>query len=217
MKEVGILVVADGLGDDIRNRFKASIRFSKPRASYDVHIMGGKERRAKGVPFNKCKLLNQGLRTMFDIGYQVIIQADIDLIVPPVLVDKTYELAMRDKLCIHQSMRRISADEYNKYKEYRSFPFNQWKKIKAIYATGCWNGIIMSNWKLTGGFNEDMIEWGYEDRDWRERCIRVGVRWKDVHKFPLMHVDHPNRTKNVSLRNVEVGKRAKREERQNWL
>jgi len=217
MKEVGILVVADGLGDDIRNRFKSAIRFSKPRVSYDIHIMGGTERREKGVPFNKCKLLNQGLKTMFDIGYQVIIQADIDLITPPCLINKTYELAMQCECCVHASMRRLSTAEYDKYKEYRLYPFKKWKKIKPIYATGCWNGLVMSKWGLTGGFNEDMIEWGYEDRDWRERSMRAGIKWRDLHKFPLMHIDHSSRTQNVSLRNVNAGKLAKKEARQNWL
>jgi hypothetical protein len=217
IKDIGILVVADGIGDDVRKRFKHCLTASRPRATFDVVIMGSNKPRERGAKFNKCKLLNKGLKRLFEGGYKVIIQTDIDLICPPALIDKTFELAWKHKYCVHCSMRRISPEEYGKYKEYRQYPFNRWKKMKQIYAAGCWNGLVPALWKKTGGFNEDMIEWGYEDRDWRERSIKVGIKWKDLHKFPLMHVDHPKRTKNVSLRNVEVAKRAKREGKQSWL
>jgi len=216
-KDIGILVVADGLGESIRKRLKYCLTASKPRASFDVLIMGNTEPREKGVKFNKCKLLNNGLRQLFDGGYKVIIQTDIDLICPPALIDKTFELAMNNNICVHSSMRRISPEEYARYKEYRQYPFNRWKKIKPIYATGCWNGMKPNLWKKSGGFNPSMVEWGFEDRSHRNACIQRGIRWKDLHKFPLMHVDHPKRTKNVSLRNMEMEKKAKREGKMNWL
>lgn len=215
MKDIGILVVADGIGADVRQRFKHCLTASRPRASFDVLIMGDLERNDR--KFNKCKLLNKGLKQLFEGEYKIIIQTDIDLICPPSLIDKTFEVATKQKCCVHASMRRISPDEYNKYSQYSSYPFSRWSKIKPIYATGCWNGLLTEKWKLTGGFNEEMIEWGYEDRDWRERAMSAGIKWKDVHKFPLMHVDHPKRTKDVSMRNVEMAKKAKREGKGRWI
>lgn len=216
-KDIGFLVVADGICREVRQRFKMCLTASRPRASFDVLIMGQEEPREIGAKFNKCKLLNEGLRSLLAQDYKVIIQTDIDLICPKSLIDKTFELVTQKNLAAHCSMRRISQEEYDKYSSYRDFPFNKWKRIKDIYATGCWNGLKPDWWRKSGGFNEDMTEWGYEDRDWMTRVKNNGIKFKDLHKFPLMHVDHPKRTKNVSLKNVEMAKKAKREGKKNWL
>ena len=215
-KDIGFLVVSDGIGEDVRSRFQHCLQASKPRASFEFKIMGDLER-GEERKFNKCTLLNQGLKQMFKCGYKVIIQTDIDLICPPSLIDKTFELAYKKHCCVHCAMRRVDPSELAKYKSYKDYPFNRWKKYKSIYATGCWNGLIPRLWKDSGGFNEDMTEWGYEDRDWRERAMLAGIKWEDLYRFSLMHVDHLRRTKNVSLRNVEMAKKAKRQGKQRWI
>ncbi len=211
-RDIGIIVIADGLGDDIRNRFKHCLTASNPRHSFDVKIMGSKVPRKAGVKFNKCKLLNKGLREMFKVGYKVIIQTDIDLICPPTLIDGTYEACMRDnRLGIHCVMRGLDIEEFQKYPKYAKYPWKQWVKRKAIYATGCWNGMQLEAWKTCKPFNDNMLEWGYEDRSHMEVSKLCGIKWKDIHRIPLMHINHTRRTKNVSLRNMEMHKKAKRE------
>jgi len=214
MKDVAILVVADGIPQDIRTRFKMCIDKSNPTASYDVLIMGNVDSKEK--VFNKCKMLNKGLKSI--IGkYKVIIQADIDLIVPPMLIDKTFSLAMEKDVCVHHCMICIPPEEFNQHSDYDKFPLTKWKTFKKVYATGCWNGLKSSLWKKTGGFNEEMTNWGYEDRDWRYRAIACGIPWKDVYNFPLIHVNHPRRNRDVSKQNIDISKKAKQEGKTNWL
>lgn len=59
-------------------------------------------------------------------------------------------------------------------------------------------------WKKSGGWNEDMIAWGYEDSEFFERSKARGIGWMIDSQFGLVHVEHPPRTK----RNVEENRKA---------
>lgn len=218
MKDIAILVVADGIGDKVRQRFKQCLTASNSKSSFDVLIMGETKKRKDGELFNKCKLLNSGLKQLFKCNYEVIIQTDIDLICPPNLLDATLaSVKSKPKSCVHSAMCGLTEDELNKYKSYNDYPFSKWNGYKKIYATGCWNGMNPEMWKLSGGFNEDMVDWGYEDRDWRYRSINNGIKWTDLYNYPLMHVNHKRRNRDVSVTNKKIATESSLKGKTNWL
>lgn len=215
-KKVGILVVADRISDEVKNRFIDSINFSNPQPECKIIMM--ENERDEDQLFNKCKLLNKGLKIAFKENFDVIIQTDIDLVIPPNTINFTCNVALEGMVCCHLPMRRILKKEFDLFEHYDDYPWDEWiKKYSPIYATGCWNGLVPKAWKMTGGFNEDMLEWGYEDRDWRMRAIKNNVVWRDKWKwgrtFPIMHVNHLPRTLNMSSENRKVGKSKRRD----WL
>jgi len=215
MKDVGILVIADGIDETIRNRFRDCFKLSHPKVSYDILMMGDVIPTQK--IFNKCKLLNKGLKQLISQEYKCILQTDIDLICPPKTLDWTVRQATNIDACIHHPMKCIAPAEFKKYKSYSEYPFKEWSKIKSVYATGCWNCMKPHLWQKSGGFNEDMTLWGYEDRDWRYRAIAAGISWVDEYKYPLIHVNHPRRNRDVSKKNLEIAKDAKSQGKVNWL
>jgi hypothetical protein len=215
MKEVGILVVAQRIPEEIRFRFSECIRKSNPKVSYEIHMMHTKP---KG-PFNKSKLLNKGIKKYTRGQYEVLIQCDIDLVVPPGLVDKSYEVAKSGKVCFYNWHRRIDPKELPKLPdEYEKMDWERYMSFKTEAANGCWNAIQSQFWFCTGGYNEDMIEWGKEDDDWRRRAHSFGnVSFNNYNKFCLIHVNHPTRTKDCRKRNRQVELRSLREGKWNWL
>ena len=213
---VGIIVVADKISDEVKNRFSQSIKFSKPIPKCKVLMMC--DDRKEGEPFNKCKLLNKGLRQAFKSKFDVIIQTDIDLIIPPGAIDFTCGVALEGDVCCHLPMTKMPEKEFIKYSNYDEYPWKDWREtFKTIYATGCWNGLQPKVWKITGGFNEDMTEWGFEDRDWRARGKRHGIKWRDKwcwgRKYPLIHINHPDRT----INNSSANKQCVDKKRKSWL
>jgi hypothetical protein len=205
---VGILVVADSIPQEIKDRFVNCIDWSEPKADYEIIMM--ENEREEGVPFNKCILLNDGLKNAFKRKFDVIIQTDIDLLVPPGAIDFTCEQAMGGNFCVHLPMIRLPKEVYeNSNLKYKDYPWQEWVNMgQKQYATGCWNGLTPKAWSMTGGFNPHMTGWGFEDRDWRGRGLRNGVKWKDNWKwykrFPLIHVNHPDRNPNKSKENKQV-------------
>lgn len=218
MKKVAIMAVAQNISNDIKRRFQECIIRSKPSVGFDVYLLGAKNNRTKG-PFNKSKLLNKGIKKLVPHGYEVIIQADIDLVVPPGLVDKTYEYAMTGKVCFYNCHRRIDPEHLPRLPE--DYDSMDWKKYMSFdweAANGCWNGIQARYWMDTGGYNEDMIEWGKEDDDWRRRAAKFGkVGFKNWNKFCLIHVNHPQRTKDMRKRNRQCEMRSLKKGKWNWL
>jgi len=218
MKQVAIMAVAQNIDMRVMYRFKECIRKSNPSVSYDVYLLGSKKLRKKG-PFNKSKLLNRGIKKLVPMGYEVIIQADIDLVVPPGIIDETHRFAMTGKICFYNCHRRIDPEQLPRLpEEYDKMDWKKYLKFEKEAANGCWNGIQSKYWYDTGGYNENMIEWGKEDDDWRRRAHRFGkVGFKNHSRFCLIHVNHPQRTKDCRKRNRQCEIRALNKGKWNWL
>ena len=212
-KDIGVLVVAHGIEQEVRERFETHLKRSNPQHSYELLIMGSVQR--KGT-FNKCKLLNKGLKKLLKNNHQAILQTDIDLIIPPKLIDKSFEVAISGRCCNHVCMRRINIDEI-KGKDYDDYPWQKWKKYKRIYASGCWNMMKPNLFEEIGGWNEWMIGWGEEDAAFRRIGMSKKIKWKDNYRSPLVHIDHPKRTTNQKKHNRDMEKKAKKEGKTNWL
>lgn len=219
MIDVGIMVVAQNIDKKIKNRFQECIIRSKPECTFNIHFLSASDEEVKG-PFNKSKILNNGIKTLTKMNYKVIIQTDIDLIIPPGLIDKTLEIGIQPKTCFYNCHRRIDPkrlpklpDEYDKM---------NWEKLfdKFIFenANGCWNGMTPESWLESGGYNEYMIEWGREDDVFRTNANRYGnIKFINYNKFCLIHVNHPPRTRDFRKYNNAMERKASLEGKKNWL
>jgi len=221
VKQVGIFVVAQNISDSTVDRFRGCLEQSKPTVSYDLHVLRTKDPEQQ-KQFNKSKLLNKGIKQLAKGQYEVLIQTDIDLIIPPEIVDHSYEVAQEERVCFHNDMRKANIDDISDFpnlpSEYDKIDWTQFKKVPFIFASGCWNAMQYKYWWETGGWNEMMIEWGREDDDWRNRSKKhSGIVFKDSKKFELIHYNHPARTKDLRWRNDKMAKEAASKGIRSWL
>jgi len=208
-KDVCIIVAAQGISKKVITRFRESVAASKPKCICDVMIKCGREKK-----FYKTRIINDCLRKTLP-KYKVIIQTDIDLLVPPKLIDKTFNMAMgQPSNCFHHFLRYVNPEEI-KGKRYKDFPWHDWVHLKADFCSGCWNGMTGEAWKKSGGLNEDMFAWGAEDTEFYNRSKRKGIRWINCKDFALVHINHPRRQKKRAKENFEVGRLYS--DQTNWL
>jgi hypothetical protein len=164
--------------------------------------------------------LNKGIKQLSPIGYKVIIQSDIDLIIPPGLIDKSLEIGSQEKTCFYNHHRRVDANKVPKFpSEYNNM---DWKRglqmFKPEDANGCWNAMTPVSWMSSGGYNEYMIEWGKEDDEFRSNAGNLfGIKFINYNKFCLLHINHPMRTKDMRKHNRGMSAKAAKEGKTNWL
>lgn len=206
---IHIMAVAKNIDEDTINRFTDSIHKSSPKNEYKIHILG---RDDKSEKFYKTRPLNAKIRELSGNLDDVIIQTDIDVIVPKFLIDYTYEHAIKDEM-LHNELRYIDRKEVIgiSYDEYK---FEEWKKLNPVFCSGCWNGMTVSNWIKSKGYNELMSEWGAEDTEFYQRCIRYGIKYVGCKDYPLVHVSHGKRTTKQPKENMEF---ANKYPDHNWL
>ncbi len=41
-----------------------------------------------------------------------------------------------------------------------------------------------------GGYNENFVSWGWEDNELFARCAKLGVPWRRIPEYPLLHLAH---------------------------
>ena len=221
-KNVGIMVVGQFIDPEIIHRFKKCIDLSRPKVTYDVHILSTNDKGQKPNRFNKSKILNKGIKKLCNGDYEVVIQTDIDLVVPPGLVDESYRMAMEGKVCYHNNHRRITASKILNFPPlpngYKDMDWEYMKTFAVEASNGCWNAIQSQMWWETGGFNEDCVNYAREDDDWARRSKIYGkILFIVTKEFPLMHINHPQRNTNNRRHNAMVIKRALDAGKINWL
>jgi hypothetical protein len=210
VKECCIIVIAQGVAEGVVERFVRSVHLSNPRVPTEIRI----DSSAPSDPFCKAAALNHLLRETLD-QYRVVIQTDIDLLIPPGLIDQSYQATLsHDKIAYHHVLRHVFPAEIEG-KLYKDYDFKGWQNRKAIFCSGCWNAMNAISWKRTGGYHEEMVGWGYEDTYFLEKSKAMGVRWIVDAQFGLVHVNHPNRTKRNVAENRTVA--SKYEMRSDWL
>jgi len=208
-KDIAIIAAAQNISPETIERFKDGVRSSKPAYGYDILIGGSKEEK-----FFKTKILNQLIRDNLN-KYNVIIQTDIDLIVPPTLINRTYEgVAYGNRTAYHHSLRYVDAKQIAGLR-YDKYPFLEWVNLQSMFCSGCWNGMSVETWRRTRGYNEEMFAWGYEDTEFFHRSRRLGIQWIKRKEFALVHINHETRQKNMVKENTSVGN--KYADQTDWL
>ncbi|MCG3180035.1 MAG: hypothetical protein BIFFINMI_02389 [Phycisphaerae bacterium] len=161
MGQVGIVVVAYKLPKELE-------RFSTHLTGYRVEAITERDITFQddGL-FNKAACLNMGLKRLINEGCDIIIQTDVDLIIPPELVDYT-ALHTGDK---HLWCPRTTNVRRN---------------------PGAFNALSSANWVRVGGFDERCKGWGGEDNILHTRCRELGIKRVELPNC-LTHIDHPDR------------------------
>jgi len=226
-KDIAFFIIAESIPDEVVNRFESCLEASKPSYNYDVYIIKGEKRTKQDQfkQFNKSKLLNGVLRKLLKKDYDVLIQTDVDVIVPPGLVDYSYNIAMSGEKYFHNDMVRIDPERDKDFKNlptsYNNIDWEKYKKIMSsrwIDAAGCWNACQKDLWLKTGGWCEEFVSWSRED-DYHREVVKKFTDLEIIssHKFPLLHYNHPPRTKDNRRQNDVVRTKYRKRGFKNWL
>jgi hypothetical protein len=209
--KVAIAAVAKGIDKDVIERFMACTKGTVSNHSIDTVLLGDDD---TSKEFFKTRILNRFLRRAVH-KYDVIIQTDIDLVFPSDLVNFTISACIDNPEHMHHSVLRYINATALKGRTYKQYPWKQWVKQTAVMCSGCWNGACSDTWKKSGGWNEDMYGWGSEDTEFWNRTREKGIQWKVYTRFPLMHINHPQRTVKRAKENMAMA--AKYDINSNWI
>jgi len=220
MKDVLILSVTYNIPNEIQKRFSKCIELSKPKCSYDIQFISSSKRMKSNV-FNKSILLNDALKEFIkNKNYKVLIQADIDLIVPSEIIDKSLEIASQERTCFYNYHRRIDQKDLPDLPDdYLKMNLDKYlKDFAPESASGCWNAMSRESWLTSGGYNEYMEFWGKEDDYFRKTARIIGnINFINYNRFCLIHVNHDSRQKDNRKYNKLMEYKLEREGLKNWL
>ena len=212
MSKLGIVVVAVGNDPEIVARFESnmavSVHSDKP---YILRILSDECYMENGL-LNKCRALNDGVRELMK-SCKVVVCTDIDMLVPPGLVD--YSLAnVKRRTCLWVVSRNVA--EANIY----SRQWEEWMKLPLrLSGFGSWNMMLAEDWIRSGGWDERLTGWGGEDDVFKKRREQRGIHTEVCTSFSLMHVNHePRQNKSeISKGNQEAVAIGMSGADRNWL
>ncbi len=224
MKDIAIYAVSENISPSTVQRFKSCIRQSNCKYTYDIILIKGSlGQKEQFKEFNKSKLLNRITKKLIKKEYQVLIQTDIDVITPPHLMNISYEMSM-DGNYVHNEMARVDPKRDKIFKNlpesYKDIDWHKYKQVmkkRWIDAAGCWNATTRENWVKTGGWNEEFVAWSREDCFHKEMVVKYSGLKIMTLKLPLMHYDHPQRTKDNRRHNDVVRTKSRKQGFKNWL
>lgn len=220
MKKVAIMVVAQGIPDHIKNRFSACVDLSAPSTPYDIHFLSESPKPGSNYVFSKSRIMNAGLKKLCAMDYSLVVQADVDIVVPPLLLDKTLELGSQPMTMFHNHHRRVW-DHTLQWKFPQDYEQADWgylfDTLAPENANGCWNGATPETWMASGGYNELQIQWGTEDDTFRHTAGHRGVRFLNYNKFCLLHLNHPPRQADRRKHNKAMAALIQSQGGKDWL
>jgi hypothetical protein len=223
--DICILAIAQGIDLYTIDRFVSCVNQARNKRTIDFYIDNRRPLEDQFNKFNKSNLLNMALRKLIKRDYQVIIQTDIDVIIPPRMIDECFDVAMGGKIFFHNDMVRIDpeTDPFFKFLP-DTFSKLDWDKYKVIMqkhsidATGCFNIMQRRFWAETGGWNEEMCAHGREDDMFAEVIKKyTDIVYINSKKYPLLHYNHPPRTKDNRRMNDRVRNKYRKTGFKQWL
>lgn len=197
---IALMTVANSVSADVVDRFVWGAKHSEQNIPFDIYIGDHKDETQK---FYKTVILNDILRNILD-KYDVLVQTDIDMLIPPNLIKRTLQFCSLRNNCFHCCFHHLNLKEIPNMK-YKHINWNEIKKKKVISASGSWNGMNRDLWKKSGGFSEVIFNLGGPDSEFYMRTRSQGIVWTVVNTFPLCHISHKRRSpqrrgrKNLSL------------------
>lgn len=186
-RPIGIVVAAVGIPKEICSRFEETLR-KATSLDYVCNVVTDMK------DFTRSKCRNQGILSMFG-KCRVIICVDIDMLVPPGLVEFTLK-NVQDGTALWAKCRNLEPDRAD------TFHWKAWMKSPVRESgTGSWVAMTAADWLKTGGWDERITGWGGEDDVLAVRRKEKGIETKTTNDFPLMHVNHADR----DHRNIKGG------------
>jgi hypothetical protein len=188
MTNIALFTVANNVNEDIVKRFLWSVKNSAPHLDCDVLLGSHSDEKQM---FCKPTILNDILRKHYK-KYSVMIQTDIDMLIPPGLIEKTYQFCCKDDKCFHCNFHYLESNEVPAH--YKKINWKEIKQRKVISASGSWNGLASHMWKKSNGFAECIYNLGGPDSEFYLRTNKNTVEWFVTSAYPLCHVNHPRRS-----------------------
>ena len=188
--KIGLVCTAANLFSEA-DRFRRWMSYTHPNV-HTVVVASG----ATGRNYNKAKALNEGLRRLIhEMKCDVVIQTDVDYLVPPGIVEWSAELAAAGKWvwCLR---RDIEAGEMSglDWPAWMDRPVHgQAPHLPYGQCWGSWNALSAENWLRVGGFDERCRGWGGEDDVLASRLRALKIPRVISRDWPLVHVAHPPR------------------------
>jgi len=186
--KIAIIAVADNVDPLIVKRFLWGIDSS--RSGFPVDVILGRHRNPEKT-FSKTTILNDIIRENIK-KYEVIVQTDIDMFIPPNLIRATYSHCSRVPGCFHSTFRYAEPKEVDG-KKYKNLPWKSFSSRTVNYASGSWNGLRNFLWNEFGGFCEAITRLGGPDSEFYLRSKKNGMHWYISNQYPLLHINHPRR------------------------
>lgn len=213
MCKLGIVVVAVGIEPEIVARFESALSVSVCSGpAYELMLMSDEGYIMEDGLLNKCRALNDGIRKLLKVC-KVIICTDIDMLVPPSLVD--YSVAnIKPRTNLWVVCRDIAE------KDIYPRRWEEWLKLDCrLSGFGSWNAMLAEDWIRSGGWDERLTGWGGEDDVFKKRRTERGIHTVVCDIFPLMHVSHRARQnkKEIHKGNKKALAIGKTERDRNWL
>jgi hypothetical protein len=59
--------------------------------------------------------------------------------------------------------------------------------------------VATRHWRRVNGYNERLVQYGYEDEDFYSRLCQTGLTWRHCDIDTLDHIPHPNRSRLANL------------------
>lgn len=193
-RPLGIVVAAVGISQKICNRFEDLLEKATP-IGFICSIT------TKPGDFTRSKCRNEGILFLLS-KCQVIVCVDVDMLVPPGLMEYTLE-NVQDGVALWAQCRNLEPDQAD------SLKWDEWINLPVRESgIGSWVAITAGDWLKTGGWDERITSYGGEDDVLAIRREEMGIKTEVTCDFPLMHVNHPNRDQRTTesrLKNLELG------------
>ena len=191
---IGIAIAAVGIARETVRRCYQSLADARIAVPYRVHVQTTCEGQ-----FSRSAARNQAILALIPHCDQIIC-LDVDCLVPPGLIEHAAE-NIREGQAVWALVRRIPAFDG----QYR---WDEWRVIKPWpWGTGAFVGMTTADWLLVGGWDERITTWGSEDDVLALRRKEHGIQTLRVTGWPLVHVDHEYRGRNLqhAKENRQIG------------
>lgn len=191
---IGIAIAAVSIAKDTARRCYRSLADARIAVPYRVHIQtdcqGG---------FSRSAARNHAILALIPHCEQIIC-LDVDCLVPPGLIEYAAQ-NIRDGQAVWTLVRKIKGFD-------GAYCWDQWRKLHPWpWGTGAFVGMTTADWLLVGGWDERITTWGSEDDILALRRKEHGIRTIKVTDYPLVHVEHEYRGRNLqqAKANRELG------------
>jgi len=185
MESVGIVVAAVDIPDETIKRFQNFIPMEVKLAIVrDFH----------GTVLSRTRLLNKGIQQLRPYC-RIIICTDIDMIVPPGLLEYTARV-VRPGTALWSACRKFNLDDLVDIYNIQNEQWKNWTDLPCSKTgKGSWVAMDRKDWNRIGGWDERLFGWGGEDDALQLR--RKGMKIKTIEsiQYPLMHVNHEQRNR----------------------
>lgn len=186
--DLGIVVAAVGIDTSTVHRFVSVILEDKTtKCSFIIYVQT--EGRT-GWDFNLARAKNHGILALIE-RCRVICCTDVDMLIPPGLLDYTTNMTKNDHLWV--LCRNINPNETTRK------AWEEWLLLKERPGNGSWNSMSSANWVKVGGWDERCYGWGGEDDILHARIKQSGIRTLSCKDWSLCHVCHPRREFSASI------------------